>query len=1765
METTELKKKRGQKKGALTRLRSKIARHISENDKEELVKCMDDIKREWKVFEDIHVQYHDKLEEENDLDESEDYILKVEKDYTDALTAANQWIKSCQVKQDEPTDTKAKEKQEKQSTQSTLSAEVVSALHLPKLELFVYDGNPLQYYPFFTVFDETVDSVALTGAAKLSRLISYTSGDAREAIDSYLIIGGEKGYQLARRTMKERFGNDLIISRAIIDSLSSSSPVKTATELRKLADELSRSSLVLTRLGTVQEVESQRFIASVVDRLQPFRKQRWRKLALEKKKKDKQYPGFAQLVDFVCGEADTAEDPVYGDSGLLKFGSAGFKQSSGNAGFKQSSGNAGFKQSSSNAGFKQLSSSQPRSSQSTTLATSEGRPVRLCAFCNENHRLFWCTAFKSLKPEQRFDYVVAKKLCENCLLDNHDVEQCFRPSMCGVDGCSQKHSKLIHECKVSSASVNSVQSAQDEPSNIQLTTTFTQSHSQVCIPVVEVRVNNMCDSAALLDSCSTTTFCTEKLVDELGLSGVPVAYQLSTLTSENQSRNTKVIPTMFVESKCEGHSFRLSNVFVIDHIPSCESQVEVGKYEHLSDIDVVASSGRVDILIGQDNAEALVPLEVRRGRLGEPYAIKTVLGWSLHGNTDSQADKCGLVRAGRVSTRVVSNFIQSDVMLDRDRLDRLEDQVDRLWKVDQEGLASQDMGLSCEEDEVLRFWDEHVNFVEGHYELPIPWKQGVQVPDNFELAQSRLKSLRSSLVRRGIVDWYDAEVQKLLDKSYAEPVRDSKSQNSSSKIWYLPHHGVISDKKPGKLRVVFDCAARYQGESLNDKCKQGPDLNNKLVHVLLRFRQHELAIMGDVEAMYYQVKVSEKDRDALRFLWVDSEGEEVVYRMNAHIFGGVWCACIATYAMRRTLQDQEVEDEFVRDVISRSFYVDDCLSSVSSLEEAEKVVVDVRKVLKKGGFNLTKFVANDEKILENIPEEDRAKEVKDFENEVVSKALGVNWDVKKDEFKVTVGLKLRREVTRKIMLSTIASMYDPLGLVSPWVITGKMLFQDATRLKLDWDEEVPSHIARKWLMWLEDLAELSEVSFPRCMKLKGNEDVTYEVHTFSDASQRGFGCCSYLRSISKNGEVHVSLIMSKGRVCPMKQVTIPRLELQAALLAVQMNEVICRELDLPIAQSYFWVDSQIVLAYIKNKTKKLKVYVANRVSMIHSLSEVEQWKFVPGEKNVADLISRGARPSELNTATWKEGPSFLKQLDVEQVEVCHEIPSGDEEVKKEVIVNVALENEEHPVEKIVKYFSSWYKVKKSIAWWLKLKGRLIEKVKGRRKEVVTVEDLRDAEKIVVKYVQRQKFEQEVKKLKSGSVVQKSSSIRSLLPMLDEDGILCVGGRLKHAKSQVVCKHPYILPHDHQVVKLIAREYHEKAHQGTEWTLSLLRQKYWITRCRGILKQVRKECVVCKKLFDQPKNQQMADLPAERTEVVKPFEHVGIDCFGPFYVKQGRSEVKKYGCIFTCMNIRAVHIEKLNSLETDSFINGFRRFMARRGTPAKVWSDNGTNFIGASPELMKCLQSLDEEKIRKFGLEKEVEWNFNPPKASHMGGVWERQIRTVRKILSSLLNKHADKLTDEVLETFFCEVEAMINSRPLTKLSEDVTDMTTLNPNQLLMLNEQSRNFPGRFQKSDMYRQRWKFIQYLANQFWKRWLKEYLPELQRRSKWCARQENIKVGDVVLLCEENTPRFLWPLGLVIQVKEGRDKLIRTVKVKTKSTVLVRPVSKVVKIEG
>ena len=415
---------------------------------------------------------------------------------------------------------------------------------------------------------------------------------------------------------------------------------------------------------------------------------------------------------------------------------------------------------------------------------------------------------------------------------------------------------------------------------------------------------------------------------------------------------------------------------------------------------------------------------------------------------------------------------------------------------------------------------------------------------------------------------------------------------------------------------------------------------------------------------------------------------------------------------------------------------------------------------------------------------------------------------------------------------------------------------------------------------------------------------------------------------------------------------------------------------------------------------------------------------------------------------------------------------------------------------------------------------------------------------------------------------KSSTIIKLDPFLDEDQLLRVGGRLR--MGQIQSKHPIILPKKEAIVERIIAHYHEGiAHLGRTSTLCEVRSRgYWVINGGSQVRKLIDRCRHCRELRGQPETQKMADLPEERVSCAEPpFTYCGADAFGPFIIKEGRKDMKKYGIIFTCYSCRGVHIETTNSMDTDSFILALRRFLDRRGPVRSIQSDNGGNFVGAEEELKKALKEMDHNRIRTSLLEHScdwIQWQKNPPESSHMGGIWERQIRTVRSVLSGLLKEHSGRLDDESFRTLLTEVEAIVNSRPLAvdNLNDETTDPLT--PNHLLtMKSKVLLPPPGVFQKADVYcRKRWRAVQHLANEFWQRFRKEYVHVSQIRQKWNTPRRNVAVNDIVLVLDKDLPRNRWAKGRVVEVFPGEDGLVRHVSVKTGvSTVLKRPITKLV----
>ena len=409
----------------------------------------------------------------------------------------------------------------------------------------------------------------------------------------------------------------------------------------------------------------------------------------------------------------------------------------------------------------------------------------------------------------------------------------------------------------------------------------------------------------------------------------------------------------------------------------------------------------------------------------------------------------------------------------------------------------------------------------------------------------------------------------------------------------------------------------------------------------------------------------------------------------------------------------------------------------------------------------------------------------------------------------------------------------------------------------------------------------------------------------------------------------------------------------------------------------------------------------------------------------------------------------------------------------------------------------------------------------------------------------------------------NSVLAGLRPTMVQ-GLLCVGRRIQNAPIPEGIRQPIILPQNSHVVDLLVRHVHESnAHSGREYVLSILRERFWIIGARSVIRRIIAKCVHCKKRDARPNKQEMADLPVDRvTPGDPPFTYVGVDYFGPFKVKRGRGTEKRYGCLFTCLVTRAIHIEVAHTMDTSSFINCLQRFIARRGQPRLIRSDNGTNFVGGERELREEIERWNKKQIQDQMNEKGIMWKFNTPLASHMGGVWERQIRTVRKVLAGI--SHQQLLSDEALSTLMCMAESMVNNRPITIVSSDPNDLEPLTPNHLLLLRKVN-TLPGIFSEDDNYvRQKWRQVQYLADLFWRRWTREYLPSLQPRKKGDAVTRNVACGDIVIILDNNLPRNEWLLGKVTEVFAGQDGNVRSVKIKTKGPELIRPINKISVLE-
>lgn len=1106
------------------------------------------------------------------------------------------------------------------------------------------------------------------------------------------------------------------------------------------------------------------------------------------------------------------------------------------------------------------------------------------------------------------------------------------------------------------------------------------------------------------------------------------------------------------------------------------------------------------------------------------------------------------------------------------KLDRL---LERLWLQDQIPVASK---LTKEQMEVEKHYLE--NFRRdgtGRFTVRIPLKSNIPCfGSSREIALKRFMYLEKRFTREpNIKEMYVGKMRESIKLGHLVPATERPRLDEI--VYYIPHHCISKEN-----RIVYDASCPTDtGVSLNQIQMLGPKLQKDLFITIMRFRRHRVAIYADIKKMFNQVNLERDQWNLQRIFWRENQDEPLrEYWLTVVIFGMTSSAHLAVRSVIQAAREAKREYPEAAGAIENDYYMDDCVTGRESEQEAIKLAKEMEKILIGAGFELRKWKSNSKSVMEALGSNEEKAAL--FVAEEESTILGLKWLVDEDCFTFMVkNPDLKGEITKRSIASHVAQLYDPNGYITPVIIRGKMLIQDLWKAKVGWDEKLNDTFVSSWIEIWKDIECLGKFKIDRWLAT-GKEE-TIQVHGFSDSSERAMGAAIYVRVQKVNGEVKRNLLVTKSRIAPVKTVPIPRLELSAAELLSRLVREVLHLLEWEKVPYFLWTDSSIAFYWIRKEPCTLRTYVANRVSSIQENTKVECWHHIDGKDNPADLLTRGVTPAELmGNELWLHGPEWLS-LPQSRWPKSRIMSEPSDELMAEVKVNALAVVRDHlriglektnrnvpllqytaKLERAVNILSY---VERFVNIWLgrskakrkrSRRGQIIQKIMPPSNEEKT-----KAMKHLIRKEQQEYFGSEVAAIKAGKALPEKSKLESLRPILDEEELLRLGGRLDRSEIDYEMKHPYIIPHDSRLAHLIMDYAHRQTkHGGVQVMMQYIRQKYWISKLRSALRNVVHKCVVCVRMNAKVEMQLMAELPKERIQVGKAFLYAGVDYAGPFEIKLVGTEDRKkvWIAIFVCMTTRAVHIEIVLSLSSIAFIACYEKFIARRGRCEKIFSDNGTTFTGTDKELRRALEFWTGKGTLDHLYSKGTEWHFMAPAAPHQGGIYEAAVKSMKFHLRRIIGQKV--LRYENLDTLLSQVDAILNSRPLHPLSDDPKDMQALTPGHFIVGEPLIVPLPFVIdpKPTTIGIRLWKERQLMVQHFWERWKNEYLVTLQERKKWRKEKENLKIGQLVILKSENFPPSSWAMGRICELLPSKDGLVRTVVVQTATNRLKRSVQKV-----
>lgn len=1680
------------------------------------------LEKYWNNFEEIHNKIITKQSADSEAQKyvDGDYHPSIEIEYSTAIGILFDLMNGFDA-------TKEESISSQHNSSGAFNNQVHSRQHanikLPPIVIPQFSGDFSKWTSFHDLFDSLViQNTSLSNVNKLHHLKSSLSGDAELVLRQFAIE--DKNFEPAWNLLNRRFANKRMLVNAHLSKLLSQPKVNSsgADAIRRILDTSIETITSIQSLLTNETRFETLLIYILTQKLDIKTVQAWEQ-SIDSNDGFPTLNEFTTFLETHCRTQDLVSFTI--SPTVLKTGEKGRADSTHNI---------------------------------RTYHTTNSS--RQCAYCDKSsHFIFKCFKFKSLTPAERLVLVNNKGWCNRCLSAQHKTPECPQKWFC--IHCNAPHNNLLHQSSLSNANLQESTASLGEASttNVRVHHAVNFHNSSTLLGTAQVFIRSsfgqLFKFRALVDPGSDHCIISRSAANLLQLPLQKCRTHIKGVGDTVVGESSHMI-NCIIESIHDPESTLIIDAIIMSskHLSSSSppSSLQTENWQHLKNIvladPIYAHTGKIDLILGADTYSELFLSDIRKGPNGTPAAQKTILGYVLFGKLlDKHTSQSAVIH------QVNCNFTEISLC----------DQLRKFWELEE----VEDTKTVCKEDEQCEkhYQTTHSRKSDGRYVIDLPFKTNNKphFANSRNQAYHRLCQVEKRLRNNSALkSQYNEFIQEYITLGHMHQVQNSQT----SQAFYLPHHAIIRPSSLStKLRVVFDASARdVNGISLNSTLHVGPTIQQDLISILLRWRKHKIAIISDVEKMYRQIDVNPNHQSYQRILWRDSNNQVIEYELSTVTYGTACAPFVAIRTLHQLASDEKLNFPNASERVIKDMYVDDFISGCDTIEDAQILQDDVVQLFQRGGFNIRKWASNSQRVLDNIPEPNRENVTSlNICRESVLKTLGLYWHTKEDEFHVVVKLdKNPEKSSMRTLLSDVSKLFDPLGMLAPVIVTAKILFQSLWRKGLDWDDQLPEDITSEWLTLRTKLFELETIKIPRHVGVS-KQCTIVEYHGFCDASIKAYSAVVYSRTYCQ-GVYNVQLLTSKTRVAPIKTISLPNLELCGATLLSKLMTKVRIAMDLE-AKLFAWTDSTIVLDWLRNNDHK-QTFVANRISIILDHLKPTNWRHVRSKDNPADVASRGICPSMLQEHTlWWHGPSWLTlSTDNWPTSTTHNSSQNIVEIRS-AATKIQYNDE---LSKIIERFSSLDKLIRVISRCFYFYNKLRKShtvVKTHTK--LTADDHRYSMHILIKHVQLINYEHEIKMLTKSRGLGKSK-IASLYPYLDHEGIIRVGGRLHNADIHYDQKHPILLPSKHHLTKLVITKVHlDTLHGGGKLTNATIRQQYWIPNARASIRHIIHRCITCYRYSVHNKQQLMSILPAARVRQGKVFGHTGVDYAGPFDLRlsrhRGRGTYKGFVAVFVCMATKAVHLELVSDLSTKTFIAAFKRFISRRGPCSDLYSDNGTNFVGANRELRSKFEESMAE-ISSTAAEaltiKGTQWHFIPANSPHFGGLWEAAVKSFKFHLKRIISQST--LSYEEFNTVLIEIEASLNSRPLCVLSSDPNDINALTPGHFLTGGPiNSVPEPSLLNINENRLDRWHLLVKMVQDFWQTWSKEYLNELQQRPKnWLTKRDNIQIGDIVIVRDDRLPVSQWILARVKDIHPGDDGIVRVVTVQHKNGETKRAVNRV-----